>query len=178
MTEIGESFANAGNPRVTFEFGASGLLRDRLAKGERADVFASANMEHPASLAASGRASPAVMFARNRLCALSRSEVRVTPPNLLERMLDPSIKLGTSTLMTAAAASISGIVGWIGLLIPHLARLLVGTDFSRLLPRRAPVRRNDVTRSRTCYSFVTPCSTCPDGTCSPALRTCRVWSSK
>ena len=36
--------------------------------------------------------------------------------------------------MTAAAVSISGIVGWIGLLIPHLARLLVGPDFSRLLP--------------------------------------------
>ena len=39
-----------------------------------------------------------------------------------------------ATLMTAAAVSISGIVGWIGLLIPHLARLLVGPDFSRLLP--------------------------------------------
>ena len=39
-----------------------------------------------------------------------------------------------ATLMTAAAVSISGIVGWIGLLIPHVARLLVGPDFSRLLP--------------------------------------------
>jgi iron complex transport system permease protein len=39
-----------------------------------------------------------------------------------------------ATLMTAAAVSISGIVGWIGLVIPHLARLLVGPDFSRLLP--------------------------------------------
>lgn len=39
-----------------------------------------------------------------------------------------------ATLMTAAAVSISGIVGWIGLLIPHIARMLVGPDFSRLLP--------------------------------------------
>jgi iron complex transport system permease protein len=39
-----------------------------------------------------------------------------------------------ATLMTAAAVSISGIVGWIGLLIPHFARLLVGPDFGRLLP--------------------------------------------
>ena len=42
-----------------------------------------------------------------------------------------------ATLMTAAAVSISGIVGWVGLLIPHLARLLVGPDFSRLLRRRS-----------------------------------------
>jgi iron complex transport system permease protein len=39
-----------------------------------------------------------------------------------------------ATLVTAAAVSISGIVGWIGLLVPHFARLLVGPDFSRLLP--------------------------------------------
>jgi iron complex transport system permease protein len=39
-----------------------------------------------------------------------------------------------ATLMTAAAVSISGVIGWIGLLVPHLARFLVGPDFSRLLP--------------------------------------------
>jgi ABC-type molybdate transport system substrate-binding protein len=32
-------------------FGASGLLKDRIQAGERADVFASANMEHPQALA-------------------------------------------------------------------------------------------------------------------------------
>jgi iron complex transport system permease protein len=39
-----------------------------------------------------------------------------------------------ATLMTGAAVSVSGIIGWIGLLIPHFARLLVGPDFGRLLP--------------------------------------------
>lgn len=42
--------------------------------------------------------------------------------------------IAAATLMTAAAVSISGIVGWIGLLVPHVARMLVGPDFSRLLP--------------------------------------------
>jgi iron complex transport system permease protein len=42
--------------------------------------------------------------------------------------------IGAATLMTAAVVSISGVVGWIGLLVPHLARLLVGPDFRRLLP--------------------------------------------
>jgi iron complex transport system permease protein len=42
--------------------------------------------------------------------------------------------IGAATLMTAAVVSVSGIIGWIGLLIPHFARLLVGPDFARLLP--------------------------------------------
>jgi ABC-type molybdate transport system substrate-binding protein len=37
------------------------------------------------------------MFARNKLCALVKPGLAVTPSNLLERMLDPSVKLGTST---------------------------------------------------------------------------------
>ncbi|MCC6470391.1 MAG: iron ABC transporter permease [Alphaproteobacteria bacterium] len=39
-----------------------------------------------------------------------------------------------ATLMTAAVVSIAGVVGWVGLLIPHVARLIVGPDFARLLP--------------------------------------------
>lgn len=40
----------------------------------------------------------------------------------------------TATLMTAAAVSISGIVGWVGLVVPHMARMLVGPSFDRMLP--------------------------------------------
>jgi iron complex transport system permease protein len=36
--------------------------------------------------------------------------------------------------MTASAVSISGMIGWIGLVIPHLARMLVGPSFTILLP--------------------------------------------
>ena len=39
-----------------------------------------------------------------------------------------------ATLMTAAAVSFTGIIGWVGLVIPHIARILVGPEFSRLLP--------------------------------------------
>ena len=42
--------------------------------------------------------------------------------------------IAAATLMTAAAVSVSGVIGWIGLLVPHFARLLVGPDFARLLP--------------------------------------------
>src|SRR5262245_36570544 len=97
MTELGAEFARTGGVKVEGEFGASGLLRERIAKGEPADVFASANMEHPQALAQAGRAGPVVLFARNRLCALVAPGMSVTPDTLLERMLDPKVKLGTST---------------------------------------------------------------------------------
>jgi iron complex transport system permease protein len=42
-----------------------------------------------------------------------------------------------STLMTAASVSISGMIGWIGLVVPHFARLLFGCDYRRLLPASA-----------------------------------------
>lgn len=42
--------------------------------------------------------------------------------------------IAAATLGTAAAVSLAGIVGWVGLVVPHIARLLVGPEFSRLLP--------------------------------------------
>ncbi len=44
------------------------------------------------------------------------------------------VVIAAATLMTAAAVALGGIIGWIGLLVPHGARLLVGPDFRRLLP--------------------------------------------
>jgi iron complex transport system permease protein len=42
--------------------------------------------------------------------------------------------VGAATLMTATAVAMTGVIGWVGLLIPHVARLIVGPDFTRLLP--------------------------------------------
>ncbi len=42
--------------------------------------------------------------------------------------------ISIATLMTAAAVSISGIVGWVGLVIPHISRMLVGSKNAVLLP--------------------------------------------
>ncbi len=38
------------------------------------------------------------------------------------------------TMISAAAVCLSGIIGWVGLVIPHISRLLVGPDHRRLLP--------------------------------------------
>jgi iron complex transport system permease protein len=42
--------------------------------------------------------------------------------------------VGCATLMTAAVVSIAGVVGWVGLVIPHIARMIVGPNFGTLLP--------------------------------------------
>ncbi|WP_246704352.1 FecCD family ABC transporter permease [Rhizobium sp. P32RR-XVIII] len=44
------------------------------------------------------------------------------------------VLIAGATLVTAASVSFTGIIGWIGLVIPHIARMLVGPDFRRLLP--------------------------------------------
>ncbi len=39
-----------------------------------------------------------------------------------------------ATLLTASAVSVAGLIGWVGLVIPHLARMFVGPDYRMLLP--------------------------------------------
>ena len=100
LTEIAESFEAAGLGKVQTKFGPSGLLKNEIAAGAAAEVFASANMEHPQALASEKRSGAVVLFARNRLCALVRPGLEVTPASLLGQMLDPQLKLGTSTPKT------------------------------------------------------------------------------
>ncbi len=45
--------------------------------------------------------------------------------------------VAAATLVTSASVATSGIIGWVGLVVPHLARALVGPDFPRLLPTAA-----------------------------------------
>ena len=97
MAELALAFTNDAAQRPRFEYGASGLLRDRLVKGERADVFASANLEHPESLVRGGLAKVVLPFTRNRLCALAAPRISATPNTLLDALLDPANRLGTST---------------------------------------------------------------------------------
>lgn len=44
------------------------------------------------------------------------------------------ILIAGATLLTASAVSIAGIIGWVGLLVPHVTRMFTGPNFSRLLP--------------------------------------------
>lgn len=97
LSEVAAAFTQEHGAPVATTFGPSGHLRERLQHGEIAEVFASANMQHPQRLAAAGAAGPVRRFARNKLCVLAQPEVQVETDSLLQRMLDPAIRLGAST---------------------------------------------------------------------------------
>ena len=44
------------------------------------------------------------------------------------------VVIAAATLITASVVAISGVIGWVGLIMPHIARMLVGPNFDRLLP--------------------------------------------
>jgi iron complex transport system permease protein len=97
------------------------------------------------SLAAFNRAdlvvlAPTVLVAlaplallRWRLDVMSLGEEEATALGVNVRLIRVSVVIA-ATLMTSVAVAVSGIVGWVGLLVPHLARLMVGPAFARLLP--------------------------------------------
>ncbi|TXN01955.1 iron ABC transporter permease [Methylobacterium sp. WL103] len=71
---------------------------------------------------------------RMNLMSLGEEEARAL--GVETRWLRPLL-VAAATLVTAAAVSATGVIGWIGLIVPHLARGLVGPDFRRLLPASA-----------------------------------------
>jgi molybdate transport system substrate-binding protein len=97
LTEVAAAFQSTAGVAVQAKYGPSGLLKNEIAGGAKAEVFASANMEHPRALAQERRSGPVVLFARNKLCALVRPGLAVASATLLDRLLDPEVKLGTST---------------------------------------------------------------------------------
>ncbi len=68
---------------------------------------------------------------RTNLLTLGESEARALGVNtdLLRTVL-----ILCATLLTAASIAVSGMIGWVGLVIPHLSRKLIGSDHRGLLP--------------------------------------------
>ncbi|MFZ2349537.1 MAG: iron ABC transporter permease [Candidatus Bipolaricaulis anaerobius] len=85
---------------------------------------------------ASGIGLSFFLLARWRLNLLTLADqeaealgVRVRPTRFLV--------VGMGTLLVASAVSVSGTVSWVGLLVPHAARAVVGPDYAKLLPAAA-----------------------------------------
>ncbi len=74
-----------------------------------------------------------VILLRWRINLLSLSESEAKSMGVNTSRLRIVIVL-SSTLMTAASVSISGMIGWVGLVIPHFSRLLVGVDNRKVVP--------------------------------------------
>jgi molybdenum ABC transporter molybdate-binding protein len=97
MTEVIAAFTKATGVAVKSDFGPSGMMRERIEKGEPVALLTSADMGHPRKLLADGRAEMVVRFTGNRLCAMAKPEIGLTTANVLDKALDPQVKLGTST---------------------------------------------------------------------------------
>ena len=97
LTDVAKAYEAKSGHKIDGKYGPSGLLKDEIAGGAKADVFASANMSHPRALHEVGKSGPVTLFARNQLCALVKPGLAATSGTLLERMLAPDVKLGTST---------------------------------------------------------------------------------
>ena len=97
MTDLLQHFPKQSDEVDTPEFGASGLMRQKIEGGEHADVFASADLEQPHKLAAGHPERLVILFAQNTLCALARPELGLNEANFLDRLLDPAVRIATST---------------------------------------------------------------------------------
>jgi len=78
----------------------------------------------------------ALLALRWRMNAMSLPEEEARALGVQITMLR-AILIAAATLVTASSVSVAGVIGWVGLVVPHLARFLVGPSFPRLLPTAA-----------------------------------------
>ena len=68
---------------------------------------------------------------RMDVLALSEDEARALGVDVRRLRF---VVIVAATLVTASAVALAGTIGWVGLVVPHAARLLVGASFARVLP--------------------------------------------
>lgn len=71
---------------------------------------------------------------RINLLTMEEEEARTLGINVRRYRL---VFIIASTLLSAAAVCLGGLIGWVGLMIPHMARALAGVDYNRLIPASA-----------------------------------------
>jgi molybdate transport system substrate-binding protein len=97
MKDIAASFTADTGLTVRLVAGGSGSLRQRIEKGERPDLFASADLDNPSVLAKEGLAEGPVAFTQGALCVLAMKNLGLSQANLIGKLLDLATKVGTST---------------------------------------------------------------------------------
>jgi molybdate transport system substrate-binding protein len=97
FTDLLRRFPAGPDTVATPEFGPSGLMREKIEAGADVDLFASADMAQAQRLAVGHPERFVVNFTRNRLCAIARRTLGLTSANMLDRLLDPTVRLATST---------------------------------------------------------------------------------
>jgi iron complex transport system permease protein len=85
-------------------------------------------------LTAIGTAGLILMRWRMNVLSMSDEEARSLGVNIRREKL---LVIFLATLVTAAVTSVAGIIGWVGLIVPHLVRMMVGVDNRRVVPLSA-----------------------------------------
>jgi len=80
-----------------------------------------------------GAGAAALWLGRWRLNALSMGEAEARSLGVAVGW-ERGFFLLAAAIAVAAAVSVSGIIGWVGLMIPHIVRMLVGPDHRRVIP--------------------------------------------
>jgi len=78
-------------------YGPSGKLREEIEKGGIPAVFASAAPQHTEALVKAGKLRASTVFTRNSLCLMVAPGIALRQEALIEMLLDPGLRLGTST---------------------------------------------------------------------------------
>jgi len=89
-------YAARSGTRFVPTYGPSGRLREEIEKGGTPSVFASAAPQHTEALVKSGKLRASAVFTRNALCLLSAPGIALRQDGLIEMLLDPALRLGTS----------------------------------------------------------------------------------
>lgn len=97
VTEMRDAFHAGGGPELELLFGPSGKLRQMIESGEPVGVFLSASKKHSDALAEAGLLEASDAFTRNVLCLMAAPGRTVTEDQVVDVMLDPGVRLGTST---------------------------------------------------------------------------------
>jgi iron complex transport system permease protein len=95
--------------------------------------FASVNYTHFAAFIPMAVGMAIVLLNRWNVNVLSMGDREAAGLGVNVPLAKGLIILG-ATLATASAVCISGVIGWVGLVIPHISRMLVGSDNARLMP--------------------------------------------
>lgn len=105
-------------PSITF------WLMGSLNKGDNTDLL----VMLPSVIVSLGL----LFFFRNKINVLAAGEDEAAAMGVNVNLVK-GVVIVASTLMTACAVSVAGIIGWIGMVVPHIARTVTGASYSKLI---------------------------------------------
>ncbi|MDZ7843175.1 MAG: molybdate ABC transporter substrate-binding protein [Gammaproteobacteria bacterium] len=97
VTELLETYESERGVAFGSLFGPSGKLRELIENGEPFTMFLSASKKHTDALLDQGLVRGSEPFTRNALCLMVAPGMMVEPDDVVDVMLDPAVRLGTST---------------------------------------------------------------------------------